>query len=599
MAKKNSNIVQVLILFAGIILLNVLSSYFYKRFDLTQDKRYTLSEAAKQTIANIESPIIVDVFLEGNFPPEFKRLQAETKQLLEEFSAYNPKIKYQFLNGLNVVLKAEEDFDDAERAYNQRKILFERKEISESEWKTAVNNYNRAGRYITTLKESLKPAQVEVREKGKVSTELIYPWALAYFGDKTVAVPLLKNQLGTTSEERINNSIQNLEYAFADGFSKLTQPKRRKVAVLKGNGELDDRYVADFFSTLRDYYYIAPFTLDSSAVAPKRTLEQLIEFDLIVVAGPSEAFTDSEKYILDQFTMNGGASLWLIDATENRIDTLSGNTYAFGRELNMNDFFFKYGIRISPNLVKDIYAAPIVLANGQERDAQYNPYPWFYSPLSSSANNHPIVSNIEAVKFDYASAIDTLPNAIKKTVLLATSPITKIVGLPVEINIDKEIPLNLKVVNEGPDMAHFNAGETPLAVLLEGEFTSVFTNRVKPFNLSEDKTQSTVTRMVVISDADIIKNQLDRGRPLELGFDKWTQSYYGNKEFLLNTVNYLLDDTGLINIRTKEIAVPFLDPQRTTTERTKWQLVNLLLPLGLLAIFGFLFQYLRKRKYTR
>lgn len=599
MAKKDTYFVKILILFAGIILLNVLSSYFYKRFDLTQDKRYTLSEAAKQTIADIESPIIVDVFLEGNFPSEFRRLQAETKQLLEEFSAYNPKIKFQFLNGSDIILKAEEDFDDAERTYNQRKILFERKEISEAEWKTTVNNYNRAGRYITTLKEFLEPVPVTVRENGKVSTELVYPWALAYFGDKTVVVPLLKNQLGTTSEERITNSIQNLEYAFADGFSKLTHPKRRKVAVLKGNGELDDRYVADFFGTLRDYYYIAPFTLDSAAVAPKRTLEQLNEFDLIVVAGPSEAFTDSEKYILDQFTMNGGASLWLIDATENRIDTLSGNTFAIRRELNMNDFFFKYGIRINRNLVKDIYAAPIVLANGQERDAQYNPYPWFYSPLSSSANNHPIVSNIEAVKFDYASAIDTLPNGIKKTVLLSTSPITKIIGLPVEINIDKEIPLNLKVVNEGPDMAEFNAGETPLAVLLEGEFTSVFTNRVKPFNLSEDKTRSTITRMVVISDADIIKNQLDRGRALELGFDKWTQSYYGNKEFLLNTVNYLLDDSGLINIRTKEIAVLFLDPQRTSTERIKWQLVNLLLPLGLLAIFGFLFQYLRKRKYAR
>ncbi len=599
MAKKNAHTVNLLLLIGAIILLNVLSNYFYKRFDLTQDKRYTLSEAAKETIADIESPIVIDVFLKGNFPAEFRRLQAETKQLLEEFAAYNPKLKYEFVNGSEVISEAETNFDIAERAYNQRKILFERKDISESAWKTTVNNYNRAGRYITTLRESLKPARVEVRESGKVSTELVYPWAIAYFGDKTVTVPLLKNQLGTTSEERVNNSIQNLEYAFADGFSKLTKPKRRKVAVLKGNGELDDRFIADFFGTLREYYYIAPFTLDSSAVAPKRTLEQLNEFDLIVATGPSEAFTDNEKYILDQFTMNGGASLWLINATENRVDTISGATFAVGRDLNMNDFFFKYGIRINPNLVKDIYAAPIVLASGNERDAQYNRYPWFYSPLSSSANNHPIVSNIEAVKFNYASAIDTLPGSTKKTVLLSTSPVTKIVGLPVEIDVDKEIPLNLKIVNEGPGPAQFDAGETPLAVLLEGTFVSVFSNRVKPFNLKEDKTTSVRTRMVVISDADIIKNQLDRGRPLELGFDKWTQTYYGNKEFLLNTVNYLLDDSGLINIRTKEIAVPFLDLQKTSAERTKWQLINLLLPLGLLAVFGILFQYLRKRKYGR
>jgi ABC-2 type transport system permease protein len=562
MARSPKHITRLLAIIAGLVLLNILSSYVFKRFDLTQDKRYTLSEAAKETIAEADSPIVIDIFLKGNFPPEFRRLQQETEQLLEEFKAYNSNINYQFINPL----EAEEN----------------REEIQEQ-----MRNFG------------LTAAQVEVQDNGKVSTELVYPWALAYYNNKTVKIPLLKNQLGSTTEERVNNSIQNLEYAFADGFSKLTQPKRRKVAVLKGNGELDDRFVADFFSTLREYYFIAPFTLDSAAVSPQRTLDQLKGFDLVVSAAPTEPFSDTEKYILDQYTMNGGASLWLVDATENRIDTLSGNTFAFGKDLNLNDFFFKYGIRVNPNLVKDIYAAPIVLASGQERESQYNRYPWFYNPLSSSANNHPVVTNIEAVKFEYASALDTLPNGISKTVLLSTSPITQIVGLPTEINIDKEIPENLKVINEGPDPNKFKAGEVPLAVLLEGEFTSVFNNRVKPFKLTEDKTSSPPTRMVVISDGDVIRNQLDRGRPLELGFDKWTQSFYGNKEFLLNTVNYLLDDSGLINIRTKEIAVAFLDPQKTSEERSKWQILNMLLPLGLLAVFGILFQYLRKRKYRQ
>lgn len=559
LSKKHNT--QFVALIVGLIVLNVLGSYIYKRFDLTQDKRYTLSEAAKETIATVDSPIVIDVFLEGNFPPEFRRLQVETKQLLEEFSAYNPNIKYEFLNPL----EGEENTE----AIQQQLANF-----------------------------GLTAAQVEVKESGKISTELVYPWALAYYNEKTVKIPLLKNQLGTTSEERINNSVQNLEYAFADGFNKLVHPKKRKVAVLKGNGELDDRYIADFFATLRDYYFIAPFTLDSVAANPKKTLEQLMTFDLIVAARPTEAFTDSEKYILDQFTMNGGASLWLVDATEMQQDSISGKSFVFGKDLNLNDFFFKYGVRINSNLVKDVYSAPIVLATGNENDAQFNRYPWFYNPLSASGNPHPIVTNIEAVKFEYASGIDTLANSVSKTVLLSSSPISKLVGLPVEIDFDTEIPKNLQIVNEGPNPTEFTAGETPLAVLLEGEFPSVFTNRIKPFSLENDRSKSRATKMVVISDGNIIVNQLDRNRPLELGFDKMTNAMYGNKEFLLNTVNYLLDDSGLINIRTKEIAVPFLDPQKTVEQRTQWQLVNLLLPLVLLAVFGMVYLYFRKRKYA-
>lgn len=555
------NIVSIAILVAGLLLLNVLGNYFYKRFDLTQDKRFTLSAEAKEIVDYVDSPIIVDVFLKGNFPPEFRRLQSETEQLLEEFSAYNSNIKFDFINPTE---KGNEAFQSQ----------FE--------------------------KFGLTPAQVSVTESGKQSTELVYPWALAHHDGKSVKIPLLKNQLGATSEERVNSSLQNLQYAFADGFKKLATQKSKKIAVLKGNGEYDDRYIADFFATLREYYFIAPFTLDSVATNPEKTLNALNGFDLIVAAQPTEPFSDAEKYVLDQFIMNGGKSLWLMDATQMQMDTISGNMFAFGKDLNLNDFFFKYGIRINPNLVKDVYSAPIVLASGDEREAQYNRYPWFFSPLSSSANNHPIVSNIEAVKFDYASAIDTLPNNIKKTVLLSTSPISKIVGLPFPIDFDVEIPKNLQVVNEGPNPNEYNAGEIPLAVLLEGKFTSVFKNRVKPLKLNvKNIDDGKPSKMVVISDGDIIKNQLQGNRPLELGFDKMTNQFYGNKEFLLNTVNYLLDDSGLINIRTRQIAVPFLDPQKTVEQRSKWQTLNLLLPLGLLALFGIAFNFYRKRRYTR
>ncbi len=557
------NIVSLATLIAGLFLLNILGNYFYKRFDLTQDKRFTLSEEAKEIVDKVDSPLIVDVFLKGNFPPEFNRLQTETEQLLEEFSAYNSNIKFEFINPTE---KGNEAFQSQ----------FE--------------------------KFGLTPAQVSVTESGKQSTELVYPWALAHHDGKSVKIGLLKNQLGATSEERVNSSLQNLQYAFADAFKKIATEKSKKVAVLKGNGEYDDRYIADFFGTLREYYFIAPFTLDSVASNPERTLKALEGFDLIVAAQPTEAFSDAEKYVLDQYIMNGGKSLWLLDATQMQIDTVSGSTFAFGKDLNLNDFFFKYGIRINPNLVKDVYSGPIVLASGDEREAQYSNYPWFFSPLSSSANNHPIVSNIEAVKFDYASAIDTLPNNIKKTVLLSTSPISKIVGLPFPIDFDVEIPKNLQVVNEGPNPSEYNAGEIPLAVLLEGNFTSVYKNRVKPLQLGDglkNIDDGNPSKMIVISDGDIIKNQMQGNRPLELGFDKMTNQFYGNKEFLLNSVNYLLDDSGLINIRTRQIAVPFLDPQKTVEQRLQWQMLNLLLPLGLLALFGIVFTIYRKRKYTR
>ncbi len=557
------HIIFLALLLGGLLVLNFVGNQFYKRFDLTQDKRFTLSEEAKEIVGPVDSPILVEVFLKGNFPPEFRKLQKETEQMLEEFAAYNRNINFLFVNPM------EEGMEDLQQQFAE---------------------------------QGMTPMQLSVMEGGKQSTEIIYPWALAHYNEKTVKIPLLKTQLGATSEERVNSSLQNLQYAFADGFKKLTTEKSKKVAVLKGNGQYDDRFIADFFSTLREYYFIAPFTLDSVSADHNKTLKALNDFDLIVVAQPTEAFSDAEKYILDQYIMNGGKSLWLLDATETIIDPQSGNAFAFGKELNLNDFFFKYGIRINPNLVKDVYSAPILLASGEERESQYNRYPWFFSPLSSSANNHPIVSNIEAVKFDYASAIDTLPNDIKKTVLLSTSPLTKTVGLPYEINYDNEIPENLQIIGEGPDPNEYNAGEIPLAVLLEGNFTSVYKNRVKPLKLDnglDNIDEGKNSQMVVISDGDVIKNQMQGNRPLELGFDKSTNSFYGNKEFLINTVNYLLDDSGLINIRTRRIAVPFLDIHKTIEERTKWQAVNLLTPLGLLFLLGIGFTLYRKNRFTR
>ncbi|MGJ8667604.1 MAG: gliding motility-associated ABC transporter substrate-binding protein GldG [Patiriisocius sp.] len=570
MTRKNLKHIAYLII--GVVLINIVSNYVYKRFDLTQDGRYTLSKAAKQTIVTVDSPLVVEVFLEGNFPSEFRRLQSETRQLLEEFTSVNRNIQYKFTNPL----EGEENTSEVERQ------LFEL---------------------------GLTPAEVQVRDGGKTSVERIYPWALAYYNGKTVKIPLLKNVLGATPEERVNGSIQNLEYTFADGFNKVVNPKKKSIAIIKGNGELEDRQIADFLTTIKETYRIAPFTLDSVATAPQRTLASLLKYDLIVIAKPTESFNDSERYVLDQYIMNGGASLWLTDILFQKQDPSTGKNYIIGDNLNLNELFFKYGIRINQSLVKDLYSVPIVLAQGTEENSQYNRYPWFYFPLSSSSNEHPIVTNIEGVKFEYTAPMELLDNGIKKTVLLTSSPITSLSIVPHEINFDTAIPNFLEIVNEGPNPQEFSAGVKPLAVLLEGRFTSALKNRVKPFKIpattaggSEEniaKDEGIDTKMVIVSDGDIIKNGFEKNRPLPLGFDKMTQTMYGNKDFLLNTVNYLLDDTGLINIRTKEIAIPFLDLQKTTQERGFWQALTIGVPLVLLALFGLIFTYFRRKKYAR
>ena len=326
---------------------------------------------------------------------------------------------------------------------------------------------------------------------------------------------------------------------------------------------------------------------------PQSTLKDIKGFDLIISAKPTEAFTEEEKLVLDQYTMSGGKSLWLIDAVAMEKDSLynaTGTNYAVSRDLNLTDFFFKYGIRINPYMVSTLYSAPITLAMGEGSQSQFQHLKWPYSPLAGSSSKHPIVNNLNLVKFDFANQIDTLKNNLDKTILLETAPLTKLEGTPKEVS--------LELVTQDQDPHTFDKGNQTLAVLLEGEFNSVYSHHVKPFKLEKNLNKSIPSKMIVIADGDVIKNDVTRNVPQELGFDRWTGQTYGNKEFLLNAVNYLLDDNGLINIRSKEIAVAFLNQEKITSEKTKWQLINILLPLILLAAFGLVFNYLRKKKYA-
>ena len=558
-ANKSQALKQLGIVFLAIILINLISNFFFKRFDLTQDKRYTLSETTLNIIKEVESPLYIEVYLEGNFPPEFKRLQNETKQLLEEFTAYNSNIIFNFKNPIE---KEETRVEKMKEFYAK----------------------------------GMQPLSITVEDKGKQSQEVVFPWAQATYGDKFTKIALLKNLMGASTEQKVISSVQHLEFGFAEAINKISKEKQKKIAVIKGNGELQDAFIADFVRSTRESYYIGTFTLDSVSKQPTQTLEALKKYDLAVIAKPTEAFTEEEKQVLDQFIMNGGKTLWLVDVVSADMDSLyneTGTILAAQRELNLTDMFFKYGIRMNPLLIKDEYATPIKLASGnQGSETQMQEYTWKFAPFIYPTSTNPIVKNMEGIKFEFASPIEILKNDIKKTVLLSSSEYSKTIGTPSPISLDM-------VTEETTPEEYEGKGLLPVAVLMEGKFKSTYQNRVLPFKDNTFQSTGKENKMIVISDGDVIKNQLDKGVPLELGFDKWTNQLYGNKEFLMNCVNYLLDDNGLINIRSKDVDLPLLNKEEVYKNYTMAQMVTVGLPIVILAIFGFLFTFLRKRKYSR
>lgn len=551
-----------LILFLGTIFIMVLSQKFYSRFDLTQDKRYTLSESTKQIIKEIEEPIHIEVLLEGNTNAEFRKLLQETIQFIEELKRQNKNISYRLISQDELEYRA--DLQEKVEAFQ------------------------------------LRPAQVQIRQDGKTQTEILYPWAFVNTESETIEVALLKNTLGSTGEERIHQSVQQLEYSFIDAINKLTQEDKKKIAFLKSYNTAPDYSIADMLNELKASYLTAPFSLFTENTF-EEVQQELNSYDMLIIADPTEAFTDEHKYQIDQYLMQGGQILWLAQLNEQKAHPESGEAYIIGKDLGITDMLFKYGIRVNPDVVKDLYAAPIVLASGQERESQYESYPWLFYPISESLNTHPINKYIDPVKFNYASSIDTLPNSADKHILLQSSEYNKALNLPYMVDLSHEIPMNLELINEGPTEDYFNL-PVPLAVLVEGKIPSAFENRIKPINWKSeisDLESSETGKLLFVSDGSFIQNQMDGDRPLELGYDKWTNSYYGNKEFLLNGINYMLDEKGLMELRNKQIRIPFLDLHKSIDQRRKWQYTNILLPLIGLGIFGFAYAYIRKRKYIK
>ena len=544
------SICLLLLLLSGII---GVSQLLYKRFDLTVDKRYTLSPTTQQLLSQIKGPIDIKVLLKGNIPAEYKRLQTETLQLLEEYKAANKNIHFDFVNPLE-----GKDVDSQLQALST---------------------------------EGFTPLMITSTIQGKTSEEYILPWAIITRGDKQERVPLLRNKLGASAQEKIEFSVQNLEYAFSDALYKLLLEKQKNIAIIRSNGTLSDIQIADFLRLEQNYYHLAPFVLDSVATAPEKTLKQLSTFQLCIIAKPTEPFTDEQKQVLDQYIMNGGRVLWLLDPVAASMEELfrqQGRTMAMPQDLNLTDMLFKYGVRLNYDLINDWYFTQIVVAQGSGSQTQYTPIPWVYSPMILSANNHMINKNLDGIRLQFVSSIDTLSNGIKKSILLSSSPLSKQEGTPKELILD--FP---EKTTEG-----YEKGNFPVAVLLEGSFTSAFKNRVKPIAQLQSKEQSEPNKMIVISDGDIIRNDIQQGEPLELGYDKWTNQYFDNKAFLQNCVNYLLDDTAFLSLRNKKVSLAFLDKKALEKDITYWKLIAFVVPLLSLAILGLGVRFWYKKRFS-
>ncbi len=571
MKKRTQDSTRFLALVVILILLNIIGSFTFFRVDLTAEQRYSLNPATKTLLENLDDKVYFKIYLDGDFPADFKRLQRETKQMLDEFRAYSPNIEYTFIN------PNEGDDDKTKR------------EI----WEEL--------RY-----KGLEAIQIEEREEGGSSQVQIFPGAIAGYAEREVAIPLLATQMAIAPTEQVNSSIEKLEYTLANGIRKITTLEKPRIAFVTGNGQLEAKYVADIGRELSQYYTVEQLNLrefkaDSTGgqISITSQMRKINSFDALIIAKPTVPFSDLDKLLLDQFIMGGGKTLWFIDAVRAEMDSLSYApqflAYPTADDLNLTDWLFRYGVRVNTNLVQDM------VAGGVNDRKSINP--WIYFPLIMPQVEHPITKDLNAIKLEFASTIDTIiAPGIKKTFLLRTSPYSRVVSTPHMVN--------LQTLYQQHNEADFKQRNLPVGVLLEGKFYSTFKNRIIPKENSGEQfkliEQSTETQMLVVGDGDIIRNQLNltnpnipRGTPLPLGYDQFTGMQYGNKDFILNTIDYMLDDSNLMSIRSRELTLRLLDYNKIAADKTYYKLLNTALPVALVLVFGLLYTWLRRRKYSR
>ena len=579
---KRNEITSLIITLIIIVLVNIIGSFIFTRFDLTSEKRYTLSDTSKSILKNLDDYVYFRVYLEGDFPAGFKKLRKETKEMLDEFRAYSKFIDYEFIN-------PSESNDQAERNETY-KIL----------WQNGLNYYTET-----------------VQTNNGVQQIMIWPGIILSYRENELAIDLLSGQSGQSQETVLNNSAQDLEYKLICAIKEISKDDKPTIAFTDGHGELEDIDVYDIANTLSKKYNIKRTTLNeqlNSLMYRDLDLDSNMvikpSYDAIIIAKPTLAFSEKDKFIIDQYIMYGGKVMWLIDAVNASMDSLQNQESTMGLALNLNldDQLFKYGIKLNRNLLLAYPCAQIGLVTGQGNNLQSTLLPWYYFPLLGQASEHPIVRNMEAVKAEFVSSLEPTTSApeIQKIPLLKTSDYTKVSSAPVYISLD--------ILNQRPNAGMFPQKSIPAAYLLNGKFQSLYENRM-PASIMESneigfKPESVRTSMIVIADGDIIRNQLANldyakknkkriGSPLPLGYDQYTNITYGNKQFIDNAITYLLEGDGLINIRSRELKLRLLDMNKINGSQIKWQLINVVLPSALVILFGILLAILRKKKYTK
>ncbi len=552
-----------IVLLAGGILLWV-SSLLGLRFDLTGDGRFTLSEASTRAVRSLRPGTVeVDVLLGEELPGAFALLRQEVAILLEQYDSRHGSIRVSFFDPL-------QDEADPEQAYND------------------------------LLSIGISPFTVTEGSATDVSQKNVFPWAVVTYQGRSVRVPLLRKAIGTRLEERVDLSIQELEYAFADAFRKLGIEERKRLGLIDGQGEFRDRYIGDFMGTASEYYDLVRISMDSSNLEPEALLDSLRSLDALLIAKPVIPFTGEKQYLLDQYLVDGGRAMLLLESHRiiqpSQVQGLSEdeNPIAVSARSGLDELLFHAGLRFKPGIISDMYATPIVVATGEGPDSQYNPLLWLYYPMVFPNTRHPVSANIPPLQLRYTGGWDTLPRPeLHKTVLLRSSPLSRLESFPRSID--------LQLAGQKPEPGLFEGkGDIPLGVLVEGDYESFYANKVRPLKLSNHRDSGSGVRLLVVADGDLIANQFnEQGKPLELGFDKWTSSFYGNKAFLINALHYLMDQEELLVSRSKSVSIPRLDQVRVNERLSYWQGFVLIWPLVLIALAAFLILRYRGRRFTR
>ncbi len=569
---RTRDLVQLLILIGIIVAVNVLGSFFFARFDLTTEKRYTLTDTSKELLGSLDDVVFIKVYLDGDMPAGFRRLRDRTRETLDEFRAFSGnRIEYIFINPSE-----------------------------------GVDEKSRNDLYRQLAKQGIAPTNIQIKGKDNVEQKLLFPGAILTYKGREVALQLLKSQMGAAPEQMLNSSIEDLEYEVTNAIRKAASERTDAIAFIEGHGELTARQTADMAKQLAEYYRVDRVTLNGRINSLTDRVETGGEakvkpkYKAIIIAKPDSTFSDRDQFIIDQYVMHGGRVLWLMEPVFCNMDSLqyAPSTLALPISVHLEEMLFKYGVRVNTDLIQDARCASIPGPSGYVgSQLQWALQPWVFFPLIIPQSDNPIVRNLNGIKLEFASTIDTISVAgIRKTVLLSTSERSRVLRTPVRVSLETML--------QEPKPEQFNMRNMPVAVLLEGEFGSVFKNRLPPQILDSRemayREKGVPTKMIVVSDGDVIRNHVNPdGTYLPVGFDRFSQQLYGNGKFLLNAVNYLCDDVGMTSIRSRALEIRLLDRKRVEAERNAWQAVNVALPIVLLFLFGIGYAYLRRRKYAK